>query len=165
MEEKLRDTTLLFLVRRDDAGAVSEICLAMKKRGFGTGKWNGVGGKLEPGESIEDAARRETEEEIGVKVGELRQVAELEFRYSVRSDWDQLVHVFFAEAWEGEPTESEEMRPERYRVSDIPFDFMWPDDRYWLPVVIAGTLVRGRFVFGEGEAILEHEVLVIPDFA
>jgi hypothetical protein len=39
MEEKLKDTTLLFLVRRDDSGAVSEICLAMKKRGFGTGKW------------------------------------------------------------------------------------------------------------------------------
>ena len=38
MEEKLKDTTLLFLVRRDDAGAVTEICLAMKKRGFGMGE-------------------------------------------------------------------------------------------------------------------------------
>lgn len=152
--ELLKDTTLLFLVRRNDTGAVSEICLAMKKRGFGTGKWNGVGGKLEPGESIEDATRRETEEEIGVRVGEMRQVAQLEFRYAPRPDWDQLVRVFFAEDWEGEPTESEEMRPGWYTVSDIPFHSMWPDDRIWLPEVVAGTLVRGRFVFGEGEEIL-----------
>lgn len=44
-DASLRDTTLLFLVRRDEAGTVSEICLAMKKRGFGIGKYNGVGGK------------------------------------------------------------------------------------------------------------------------
>ncbi len=164
MEEKLKDTTLLFLVRRDDAGAVTEICLAMKKRGFGMGKWNGAGGKLEKDESIEDAARRETEEEIGVKVGTLKQVAQLEFMYSVRPDWDQLVHVFFAEAWEGEPTESEEMRPGWYAVSDIPFDSMWPDDRIWLPEVLGGNLIRGRFVFGEGETIIEHEISAVPDF-
>ena len=164
MEKDLKDTTLLFLVRCDDTGVITEICLAMKKRGFGMGKWNGVGGKLEPGESIEDAARRETEEEIGVRVGKLRPVAQLEFMYSVRPGWDQLVHVFFADEWEEEPTESEEMRPGWYAVSDIPFDSMWPDDRIWLPEVLGGNLIRGRFVFGEGETIIEHEISAVPDF-
>lgn len=137
----------------------------MKKRGFGTGKWNGVGGKLEPGESVEDAARREAEEEIGVRVGSLRQVAQLEFRYAPRSDWDQLVHVFFAESWEGEPTESEEMKPGWFRVADIPFASMWPDDAIWLPQVLAGNRLRGRFRFGEGETILGYEVSVVADFS
>ena len=36
------------------------ILLGMKKRGFGVGRWNGFGGKLHEGESIEDAAKRET---------------------------------------------------------------------------------------------------------
>ncbi|NTW15301.1 MAG: NUDIX domain-containing protein [Candidatus Moranbacteria bacterium] len=159
----LKDTTLLFLVRREEGGAVSDICLSMKKRGFGTGKWNGVGGKLEPGESIEDAARRETEEEIGVRVGLIRQMAQLEFRYGPRPDWDQLVHVFFAEDWEGEPEESEEMRPEWYAVADIPFGSMWPDDAIWLPEVLAGKPISGRFRFGEGETILEHEILPVTE--
>ena len=38
--------------------------LGMKKRGFGTGKWNGFGGKVEVGETVADAAQRELEEEV-----------------------------------------------------------------------------------------------------
>lgn len=53
--------TLLFLRRGD------ELLLAMKKRGFGKGKWNGVGGKLEAGETLEQALIRETVEETGVR--------------------------------------------------------------------------------------------------
>ena len=54
--------TLCLLVKDD------KVLLAMKKRGFGMGKWNGVGGKVEDGETIEMAAARETGEEIGVAV-------------------------------------------------------------------------------------------------
>jgi len=46
-------------------GNYSRILLGMKKRGLGIGKWNGFGGKLEPGESIEAAAARELHE-VGV---------------------------------------------------------------------------------------------------
>lgn len=38
----------------------------MKKRGFGVGKWNGSGGKIQPGETPEDTAVREVKEEIGI---------------------------------------------------------------------------------------------------
>lgn len=34
------------------------VLLGMKKRGFGAGKWNGFGGKVQPGETIEQAAHR-----------------------------------------------------------------------------------------------------------
>ena len=37
----------------------------MKKRGFGANRWNGYGGKTNEGESLEDAAIRELEEETG----------------------------------------------------------------------------------------------------
>ncbi len=61
----MKNTTLLFLVKKD-ADTITEICLAMKKRGFGTGRFNGTGGKLQEGETIEDACMRETKEEIDV---------------------------------------------------------------------------------------------------
>ena len=36
----------------------SEVLLGLKKRGFGVGKWNGFGGKVEPGETISQGAKR-----------------------------------------------------------------------------------------------------------
>ena len=89
-----------------------EILLAIKKRGFGVGKWNGVGGKIdfEKGDkNVIDAAIRETEEEIGVQVKELEKVAILNFTFPYNRAWDQTVHVFLAQNWEKEPVESEEM--------------------------------------------------------
>ena len=46
----MRDSTLLFLVKKE-GDKISNICLPMKKRGFGAGRYNGVGGKVEAGES------------------------------------------------------------------------------------------------------------------
>ncbi len=57
------------LVRENED--TKEILLAMKKRGFGKGRWNGVGGKPDPekgDKSIIDCAIREAQEEIGVKM-------------------------------------------------------------------------------------------------
>jgi 8-oxo-dGTP pyrophosphatase MutT (NUDIX family) len=156
----MKNTTLLFLVKRTN-GTVSEICLAMKKRGFGIGRWNGVGGKVSENETVEDAARREAEEEISVKVGELRKVADLTFRFALKPEWDQLTHVYFCESWEGEPAESEEMKPAWYSVSQIPFESMWPDDPFWLPRVIAGETISADFTFGEGDVILQKEVSAV----
>lgn len=48
----------------------ASVLLGLKKRGFGTGKWNGFGGKVEPGETIRQAAIREMKEEAGIESGE-----------------------------------------------------------------------------------------------
>ena len=159
-EENLRDATLLFLIKKID-GEISDICLAMKKRGFGMGRWNGSGGKVEEGETVRDAALRETKEEIGVEPKNLQKVAEVSFYFPHKPAWDQKVHIYFCDEWNGEPTESEEMRPQWFSVSSLPFDTMWPDDRFWVPEVLAGKLVRGMFVFGEGDIIQEKNIEVV----
>jgi 8-oxo-dGTP pyrophosphatase MutT (NUDIX family) len=156
----VKQYTLVFLLKKSEEG-VSEICLAMKKRGFGAGKWNGVGGKVEAGEQIEDAARREAREEIGVDVIDLTKVAELTFTFLTNHGWDQFVHVYTSNLWEGEPSESEEMRPAWYVVDGIPYAEMWPDDIFWLPQVLEGKRLRGSFAFGEGDVILENVVEVV----
>ncbi|MBU6390052.1 8-oxo-dGTP diphosphatase [Patescibacteria group bacterium] len=135
----MRLTTSVFLTSGD------RVLLAMKKRGFGAGKWNGVGGKVQAGENILDAARREAKEEIGVEVGfsGLRQQAVLnfEFKSPMKSDWNQSCHVFVADVWRGKPKESEEMRPEWFPVETLPFEQMWADDPVWLPLVLAGGII------------------------
>lgn len=162
--EKLRDATIVFLVKRN-GDSISEVCLAMKKRGFGVNRWNGVGGKVEAhkGETIEAGAKRETNEEIGVSVNQLDKVAELTFYFPHNPDWNQLVHVFFSESWEGEPEESEEMKPDWFLVENIPFSEMWPDDIYWVPEILKGNLVKGVFSFGEGDTVLEKKVNIVEN--
>lgn len=37
----------------------NKVLIGMKKRGFGEGRWNGFGGKVQENETIEEAAKRE----------------------------------------------------------------------------------------------------------
>lgn len=146
----MRKVTLCFLIRD------GEICLAMKKRGFGEGKWNGAGGKVTETEMIEDAAVRELEEEIGVKTekAHLELMGDIKFFFPHSPDHNQHMHVYFIKEWNGEPTESDEMLPKWHKHQDIPYEHMWVDDKYWLPKVIGGNKVEGECYFkGEGDEI------------
>lgn len=146
----MRNATLCFLVD----GANKRVLLGMKKRGFGAGKWNGFGGKVHDGESIEDATAREMLEESSVRVGAMAKAGELTFTFPHKPEWDQVVHVFLARAWESEPVESEEMLPKWFEFSDVPYSSMWQDDAHWLPKVLGGKKVTASFSFKpDGESI------------
>lgn len=125
----------------------------MKKRGFGTGKWNGFGGKSKEGEDIKEAALRELKEECGLetKPENLDHRATLSFRCpyqdKLQLNWD--VDVFFIREWTGKPIETEEMSPKWHVIGNEPFTMMWPDDPHWLPRVLAGEKIKGEFHFDE----------------
>ncbi len=152
MTTDLRKATLCILIKP------GKILLAMKKRGFGAGRWNGCGGKPEPGEDIEQTAVRETEEEIGVTPVSMRHAATLTFLFAGKPDWDQEVTVYLVDKWEGEPVETEEMAPRWFKVNEIPFDKMWSDDVHWLPKVLDGKRVEGTFRFDGNQALTGFEL-------
>lgn len=133
------------------------VLLGMKKRGFGMGRWNGFGGKLEAGETIEEAAKREAFEEAEIAIEEMRPIGTLDFEF--KGDETILeVHIFKVTRFTGEPTETEEMKPQWFSADDIPFKKMWPDDVYWIPLLLADRAFTGKFVFGKGDTILEQRI-------
>lgn len=84
----------------------------MKKRGFGAGRWNGFGGKVQEGESIEDAAKRETVEECSIAITGMEEVGVHEFEFEKNRGTILEVHVFRIVSFTGTPTETDEMRPQ-----------------------------------------------------
>jgi len=157
---KLLTTTLVFL-RRDD-----EVLLAMKKRGHGEGHWNGAGGKIDPGETIEQAMVRECQEEIGVTPTAWEQIGEADFYQLHRGEpCKNTVHVYICTEWTGEPVESEEMAPQWFRLADVPYDRMWPDSIHWLPQLFAGQKIRGSFRYNDDNVLQTHEITEVAEFA
>jgi 8-oxo-dGTP diphosphatase len=133
------------------------VLLGSKKTGFGEGKYVAFGGKVEAGESVLHAARRELEEECGLQVDtdRLEPRGILTFAFPYRPEWDHRVHLYLVRHWEGELKESREVQPVWFQVDEIPYDKMWDDSRYWLPQALAGTFIEGDFVYAADNQTVE----------
>jgi 8-oxo-dGTP diphosphatase len=141
--------TLLFVIRD------GEILLIRKLRGFGAGKINGPGGRIEPGETPLACAIREVEEELRVTPTGVEARGELRFQFVAGHS----IHgfVFSASDCVGDPQPTPEAIPLWTPLDRIPWDAMWSDDRHWLPLLLEGSDVDGRFLF-DGDVLLEHAV-------
>lgn len=147
--------TSLCVIYKDD-----KILLAMKKKGFGAGKWNGPGGKFkEEDRNILNTAIRETKEEIGIEPSNIEKIGVISFYFPHNKDWDQDVHLFFVKDWKGKLKESEEMLPKWFDMDNIPFNEMWDDDKYWLLDVLKGKKIKkASFIFAEDGKVQKHNI-------
>ncbi len=150
--KQIIDLTLVIVCRG------SEILLGMKKRGFGKGKWNGFGGKVEAGERVEEAAKRELLEEAFIEAGKIEKMGFIEFRFRENLKEKLAVHIFKVDEFSGEPQESDEMISKWFNTRQIPYLKMWPDDIFWLPLLLRGKKFKGKFLFDKNENIVSKEL-------
>ena len=144
------DVATLLFVRRG-----GEVLLIRKKRGLGAGKVNGPGGRLDPGETPAQAAVREVQEELHVTPLAPRHQGTHRFQFV--DGYSLHVHVFVSDAHRGEATETPEAVPLWTPMDEIPYDEMWADDVLWLPEVLAGRNVEGRWIF-DGDVIVDYSL-------
>lgn len=142
--------TLVFVIRDE------KILLIDKKTGFGKGKVNGPGGKVEPGESPADCAVRECYEELRIRVANLRYCGQHRFQFV--DGYSLLVWVYSSTEYEGVPTETAEAKPLWFPLDSIPYERMWQDDGLWLPLLLRGERFQGRWLF-DGDRMLDHELV------
>ncbi len=141
--------TLMFVMRGTD------VLLIHKKRGLGAGKINGPGGRLEQGETPLMGAIRETEEEVCVTPLAPQPAGTLRFQFT--DGYSLQAYLFIAHNHTGTPSETHEAVPHWIPINQLPFERMWADDPHWLPNVLAGDSVNGRFIF-DGETMLDFHI-------
>jgi len=149
--------TVSWFVRQD------QILLGLKKLRLGAGLYNGFGGRVEPGETIEQAAIREFEEETkGMQVKRQEEIGRVTVRFE-ESDLVVELHFFLVIECCGEPAENDEMKPEWFSLEEIPFNRMWPTDRICLPLAIKGLKFTGHFLLNNPDQrkVISKEITVV----
>lgn len=131
-----------------------------KARGHQRGKWNGLGGKAEPGEMPEACAIREVREESGLDVLSLDYRGLIVFpRFDGSNDW--YVWIYLARA-DGEPTAGDEGELAWVANEDLAGLELHEGDRIFLPWLDRqGLVFSARFDY-EGGRFVGHEVAFYP---
>jgi len=117
---------------------------------------NAPGGRIEPGETPVQAAVRETTEEVGVIPADLKETGQLYFEFT--NGYKLHGTVFFAYSFSGDLVETREALPFWNPVDSLPYERMWEDDRYWLPLVLAGKYITGYFIF-DNDVMLSKRIV------
>lgn len=151
----------------------NKVILGLRKKvshGFGANLIAGIGGKVGDKkefkmETFDEALCREVQEEVGVTVTEFQKRAELIFLYPCNSEWDQFVIAYVVTGWVGELTETESMKPVVFPAAKLPWDRMWDDNRYFVPLILAGKNIRATFLFDKNnDKVIQKELSTVNNF-
>ncbi len=147
-------------VRRD--GRTLMIHRVKKANDMHAGKWNGLGGKLEPGETPEECAIREVREESGLEIMRPRFRGTIVFpQFSQGVDW--FTFVFVADQFGGDLIDSREgvlAWIDDDRLLDLN---LWPGDRIFLRWLDRAGTFSAKFVYAAGELANYQVVFYTPD--
>lgn len=140
----------------------ANVLIIDKKRGPGSKWFNFPGGKINPDETPQEAAIRETREEVGLSVWNLYKFAELFF--ILNDEPYSYVHVFKTSTYSGTIRETDEAVPLWFKYSTLPLDSMWPTDAYWVPYLRDGECIFGRFELAASNDVTNIEIQPIREF-
>lgn len=142
----------------------NKILLKKATRGISKDKWNAPGGKIGESETAEQNAVREVFEETGLKIKNLFYHGEIKFFLDGKNELSIHGFLFSAKDFSGEPKSTEEGEVKWFDVKEIPYDKMWPDDIYWLPLMVQGKKFDADFYFADGnKEIIKHEIRMKQD--
>lgn len=141
--------TLAFIKRGND------VLLGLKTRGLGKGLWNGFGGKVEPNESIREAAEREIKEECCLEVCDLNHIGFMRYEEDDCAEIS-IVHIFTGTQFRGKPEGSEEMNPVQwYQREDLQFLKMYHDFKEWEGYMFEDKFFCGLVRYNKQRQIVE----------
>jgi 8-oxo-dGTP diphosphatase len=144
----------LCYIKRD--GKTLMVFRNKKANDIHVGKWNGLGGKFEVGESPEECVCREVEEESGLVIQNPHLHGLVMFPGFKGVDW--YVFVFTANQFRGELIDSPEGKLEWIDDSNLLALNLWPSDLIFIPWLEQEKFFSAKFIY-EGDEFKTHEVL------
>jgi 8-oxo-dGTP diphosphatase len=137
------------------SGSTLMIHRIKKQNDMHAGKWNGLGGKLEPGETPEECAIREIREESGLLVSNPLLKGFLTFPlFAANEDW--YAFVFLVRQFEGRLIESQEGILRWVSDQELLDLELWAGDRIFLPWLERPGFFSGKFIYQDGDLIDYH---------
>jgi 8-oxo-dGTP diphosphatase len=116
-------------------------------------KWNGLGGKLEPGESPEECVIREVREESGLTIRKPALKGVLIFP-SFDGEHDWLVFLYVARSFSGRPfKKSREGHLQWVPTAKILELNLWEGDRHFLKHLSGKKFFSGKFIYRKGRYV------------
>jgi 8-oxo-dGTP pyrophosphatase MutT (NUDIX family) len=135
------------------------ILLKRAVRGVSKGKWNAAGGKVEEEETPAEGAARETFEETGLRVKNLFHHGVLNFFDNGKNEVVITCHLFSTREFTGKLQDSDEGEVRWFRVDELPWEDMWPDDKYWIKPMLEGKQFDADFYLDFSNSnLVKHEM-------
>jgi len=157
-EQHLKLATLCYI--KDSANSKTLMLHRVKKEGdIHYGKWNGLGGKLERGETPEGCVIREVQEESGLQIEDPRLVGLLTFpEFKDGEDW--YVYVYTASEFYGTLIDSPEGDLAWIADDELLSLDLWEGDLRFLPWIDKGKFFSAKFVYRD-KRLVAHEVMFL----
>ncbi len=123
-----KDNQYLFMLRNKEKNDLNE------------GKWIGIGGHIEPGETKEEALIREVKEETGFTINSFSYRGEILF---INNDYQEIMYIFTSDDFDGEMIECDEGELswiDKDKILDLN---LWEGDRYFLkPLLNSDKMIK-----------------------
>jgi 8-oxo-dGTP diphosphatase len=147
--------TLCYLRRNNQTLMIHRV---KKENDIHQDKWNGLGGKFNPGESPEECVIREIKEESGFLIQNPILKGVLTFpEFSSGEDW--YVFVFLATEFEGEMICSKEGNLEWIDNERLLNLNLWEGDQHFIKWLDKDVFFSGKFNYKNG-TLVDHQIII-----
>ena len=147
------EASLIYIEKDDSLLMLHRI---KKDKDIHEGKWNGLGGKLEKGESPKECACREVKEESNLTLKKIQFLGHLSFpSFDGENDWS--VFIFYSNSFKGKCfTENPEGKLSWIKKKEVLKLKLWEGDYKFLPYIFAQKKFFGKIVYQNKKLISCH---------
>ena len=151
---KFDDTVICYLIKNDE---VLMMLRNKKEVDINKGKWIGVGGHIEKGESATQAIIREFKEETSLDISNVKEVATIYFRFN--DDFERM-QVFTCVDYQGEVNFDCVEGTLKWLSIDKLFDYnLWEGDKLFLKPIFNSTSYFEMDMRYDGDSLVEYKYL------